>query len=200
MNNEKLIVGDGAVSSGMVAYWYTSPVPHAAPAVDLILPMNGSIRHNAFHKVDSGGVRRVEVGSLRVSPGLRGNGMGEQLAQGLGALARKYDFNQIYACIASQYSLDILGKVFGGDNMAFFGRDGSFIDLNTVTGFEDPEPVEELDIGSEHARKVLVKLEKAESDPELRVLGFPVTVDLEGLDMSGWELPVEFGGRAVSTD
>lgn len=201
LNREIRNTADVAPSgTDIIAYWYDTPWAQGDPVADLILPMNGSIRHNIFRAGSGDVVKRVEVGFLRVSPGLRGNGMGERLAQGLGTLARKYDFNQIYACIASQYSLDILGNVFGSGNMSFFGREGSFIDLETLTASETPEPVEELNIDFELARNALSVLERVEKNPEFRVLGFPVTVGLKGLDMSGWELPVEFGSRAVSTD
>ncbi len=174
--------------SDIGAYWRPTTAEPSKIATDLKLPFGCHFLNNIFNISDES--RMVRAGFLKVSPHLRGNGVGARLVRGLGALTQEYEFPGISVCLASQYSLDIFEDVFGRDRMTLrtLGESSIAMDLNRVA---TPETMERLDISFENARAILVALEQAERDLENRQIGFPVTVDLGGLDMSSWELPKE---------
>jgi hypothetical protein len=157
-------------SSGVVAIWEAgSP----GPAVDLHLPHEPYLGRNAFVKQD--GVRRVWTGSLSISdPELRGNGIGERLNRALTVLALKYDYPLIDSHITSEYALDIKKRIFGEDRLSYV-----YSDDGRLPG----------DFGE--ARAMLVAFGETEAEMEHRKTGIQVTVNLEGLDVSGWEVPHE---------
>jgi hypothetical protein len=123
---------------------------------------------------------RIEVGMLEVKhEELWGNGIGERLVRSLGALAHKYGYPKLDTALNSQYSLDIFNRLFGEDRM-------SFRSISSTEPVKASVPSSYLE-----ARRLLVEFEQFEVDLHNRDRGINTDVNLVGLDMSGWELPVE---------
>ncbi len=190
----------GTSNSDVAAFWRSSGWPPSsngiiAPAVDLELSRSSFFRGNIFSVWQD--IRRVHAGFLRVAPEERGSGKGRQMLLGLGALANKYAFSEMSVGLASQYSLDIFTGVFGMDRVILFGLESGGRDIAAILR---GEPMERLNIGLGEARSQLVELEKTEKDPEDRQFGFYAVIDLDGLDMSSWALPVEYQKDSVDID
>ena len=186
MTNSEILKKGEVAPGDMVARWHFSFKPPIRPAVDLILPGDCFFRNNIFHP-DIKGLRRVEAGFLKVSPVLRGSGIGERLVRGLGALSQKYACPEIFLCIASQYSFDILERVYGRERMEIHHVDG--YNLRGVSPSSTMGRINNANF--EEVRQTLVDLAGLEADLELRDHGFPITVDLDGLDTTDWELPLD---------
>lgn len=177
------------------AYWHPSLSSLDWPAVDLRIAERGHLSNNTFgfHQF---GLRVVEIGFLQVAKDFRGQGLGERLVRALGALTQKYSFFEIFTSFASQYSLDICGRVFGGERMTFIGPNGN-TEARDLQDVSARDSLLDIDISFEEVRRVLVALERREEDLEYRMNGFSARIKLEGLDMSGWGLPVEYCNKGV---
>lgn len=192
-NAEVRMVQNSDVWAG---WYYGNSLEDPKPAADLLLPFECHFLHNVFD-VSEDGSRMVRAGFLQVPARLRGGKIGDKLVRGLGSLSQEHGFSDISVGLASQYSLDIFERVFGRERMTFYGGNMGFVHLKGVTA---RPPMIRLGATFENARATLVQLESVEGDLEHRRLGFPVSVDLDGLDMSSWVLPREHNQVGVDLE
>jgi hypothetical protein len=128
---------------------------------------------------DNGDEQFVGTSVLMVNdPELQGHGIGERLVRSLGALSNKYGFRLLKTELLSEYALDIDKRVYGEDRLNYISVNHGLLRIRPKT--------------YDQARKKLVRFGR--HDPGrgyLRYWGIYTNIDLEGLDMSDWELPVE---------
>ena len=164
--------------SPIEARWRMPRGGERRPGVDLILPYRCFFGRNYLVRKTEGSY--VDAGTLRVTdPELRGNGIGERLTRSLGVIACKYGYPKVVAAMASEFSLDIFGRVFGPERMTFYGTDTR---TNALAA---------LPISFAEARGTLVAFGAVEPDPEHRNLSIETWVDMQGLNIDGWETPQE---------
>jgi hypothetical protein len=164
--------------SSVEARWRMPKDAQGGPTVELLLPHKCFLGRNTFVRDERG--LYIDAGTLRVTdPELRGNRIGERLSRALGALVQKYHYPKIVAAMASEYSLDIFGRVFGPGSMTFHGTD-------TTTGAPTVLAMDFADV-----RLTLQALGMAEPDPEHRNMSIETHVDVSTLNTDGWEMPRE---------
>jgi len=157
-------------ASRIQATWFT-PEGKDDAWLTLSLPHGCHFFANQFVTRD----KIINASWLEVNSELRGGRIGQRLTRSLAAVAFKYGYSTLRATVASEYSLDIFTRTFGAERITYWSPDG--------------HPQSTID--TILARSVLVQRGRLEPDLEDRTEGFPTTVDLRGLDTSGWELPVE---------
>jgi hypothetical protein len=165
-------------ASPVRAIWSTPRRGETQPGVFLSLPHGSYLERCKFDRDCS----RIDLlsGTLRVEDvNLRGYKIGERLIKALGYLAYKYDYKELVADVVSQYSLDILGRVFSKDAITIDQTHGSEWGLLPAADFNQ-------------ARDSLEAIEAFEHNSEERENGVLVNVDLQKINMRLWEPPTEF--------
>ncbi|MDB5163334.1 MAG: hypothetical protein JWO54_606 [Candidatus Saccharibacteria bacterium] len=116
----------------------------------------------------------IEPNTLWVEPikGLRGHGIGERLVRALVVESKKIGVESINGHIESEYSLDIVKRVFGEQAVKFFH------DTPDGTIDEYPEQFAELPISFQQARQSLVRAGSEEYALDHRSFGFDIEVDI----------------------
>lgn len=157
---------------------------------EAVLPNDGPLGRldNSFNGqlVDDNGERTLEAWMLQVNQKHRKNGIGERLTRTVGILAAIHDCEQIEVDFKSVTALSIFGRVFGEQRLSFFETDPTSkskftVPMNLAAAVGKLELINSMPYQPGKARELI-----------------QMRVDTAGLDVSGWEIPVEIGSPSAS--